>query len=122
MTQIPQDICLDNFLGKNKAPAIPINLPVEEPGLRKVCLCGTRCPKKLDSFSQKFSSKKYGGQTGRLDPVIQHASQLPKPQLLFKRKHDNSDSPWRPTLSHKYNAKVPSGYIYHDPDMEYTTV
>ena len=75
-----------------------------------------------ESFPQKSGGKKHGAQPGRLEPVIQHASTLPKPQLLFKRKHDNSDSPWRPTLSHKYNAKVPLGYIYQDPGMEHTIV
>lgn len=47
---------------------------------------------------------------GRLDPALQHASHLPKPQLKFKRKVDNTDMPWRPTLKHKYNAQVPLGY------------
>jgi len=46
--------------------------------------------------------------------VIQHAANLPKPQLLFSNKVDNSDVQWYPTLSHKYNAKVPLGYVYTD--------
>jgi len=97
-----QDICLDNVLGKNKPSAIPIKIPVED-------LTGT---------SQKIAGPKKP--IGRLDPVLQHASHLPKPQLLFKRKPDYSDTPWRPTLSHKYNAKVPLGYMYHDPGMDDT--
>ena len=51
---------------------------------------------------------------GLLEPVVQHAVHLPKPQLSFKKKPDNSDSPWYPTLTHKYNAQVPLGYVYHD--------
>ena len=54
---------------------------------------------------------------GRLDPALQHASHLIKPQLLFKTKMDNQDnSPWYPTLPHKYNAQVPLGYNYSDAD------
>ena len=62
-------------------------------------------------------------QSGRLDPALQHASHLLKPQLKFKRKVDNNDvSPWRPTLRHKYNAKVPLGYdMRDDNDMEDTS-
>jgi exosome complex exonuclease RRP6 len=52
-----------------------------------------------------------------LDPVLRHASHLPKPQLLFKTKVDNQDnSPWRPNLAHKYNAQVPLGHNYSDAD------
>ncbi|KAH9480124.1 Exosome complex exonuclease rrp6 [Psilocybe cubensis] len=79
------DICLDEFWGKNKAPAIAINPPK---------------PKK--------------SHTGEKGHVVQHAANLSKPQLLFPKKADNSDSPWYPTLSHKYNAKVPLGHIYTD--------
>jgi exosome complex exonuclease RRP6 len=51
---------------------------------------------------------------GVLGQVIHHASHLAKPQLSFKHKPDNSDTPWYPTLSHKYNAKVPLGHLYTD--------
>ena len=50
-----------------------------------------------------------------MDPALQHASHLPKPQLLFKTKVDNKDnSPWYPNLPHKYNAQVPLGHNYSD--------
>lgn len=59
---------------------------------------------------------------GRLDPALQHASHLPKPQLLFKKKVDNQDdSPWLPTLLHKYNAQVPLGYRYTDSSFDQNT-
>jgi exosome complex exonuclease RRP6 len=54
------------------------------------------------------------GLHSRLKPVIQHAGHLPKPQLSFKRKPNNSYLPWYPTLTHKFNAQVPLGYVYHD--------
>lgn len=50
------------------------------------------------------------------EPVIQHAAHLPKPQAEFTKKVDNSDAPWYPTLSHKFNAKVPLGHIYTDSE------
>ncbi|KAJ3510409.1 hypothetical protein NLJ89_g4693 [Agrocybe chaxingu] len=95
------DICLDEFLGKNKAPAIPINPPIthNKPGAKVL---------------QKPS--------GKNEPVIQHAAHLIKPQLNFKKPPDNSDSPWHPTLTHKYNAKVPLGHSYQDPDAESRTL
>jgi hypothetical protein len=66
--------------------------------------------------------KKQHAQKGRLDPAIQHASHLRKPQLDFTVKPNNLDtSPWYPTLKHKYNARVPLGYDYHDDDEEYTS-
>ncbi|KAF9265330.1 hypothetical protein L218DRAFT_167220 [Marasmius fiardii PR-910] len=83
------DICLDDFFGRNKAPVIAVNPKAP-------------APKK---------------KTGPLDHALQHASNLPKPQLVFKRQPDNSNTPWRPSLSHKYNAQVPLGYQYHDSDM-----
>ncbi|KAF9524119.1 hypothetical protein CPB83DRAFT_861782 [Crepidotus variabilis] len=86
------DICMDNLLGKNKAPAIATKLKPAE----------------------KTSVKKNPLQKPRNDIVIQHAAHLPKPQLSFKRVPDNTDAPWYPTLSHKYNAKVPLGHIYDD--------
>ncbi|EGN98143.1 hypothetical protein SERLA73DRAFT_91376 [Serpula lacrymans var. lacrymans S7.3] len=91
------DTCLDEFLGRRKAPAIAIN-PTQLP-LQK--------------------SHKPNASRGRLDPTWQHASHLPKPQLSFKTKVDNTvDSPWHPTLRHKYNAQVPLGYIYRDSEED----
>ncbi|KAF8636209.1 hypothetical protein AX17_003695 [Amanita inopinata Kibby_2008] len=90
------DICLDEYLGRTKPPAIAIN-PV----------------------TQKVAAKKKAPvSTGRLDPALQHASHIAKPQLHFKRKLDNSDSPWYPSLSHKYHAQVPLGYDYRDVQDE----
>jgi exosome complex exonuclease RRP6 len=51
--KVTQDICLDNVLGKNKAPAIPIKAPVEESALRKVSLLGIYFLK----FSRVISSE-----------------------------------------------------------------
>ncbi|CDO75141.1 hypothetical protein BN946_scf184639.g3 [Trametes cinnabarina] len=89
------DIGLDEFLGHSKAPAIVVN--AAQPAAQK--------------------QKKSTVQPGRLDPAIQHASHLAKPQLTFKRKVDNSaETMWRPTLKHKYNAKVPLGYNLQEED------
>ncbi|KAH9179270.1 hypothetical protein EDB89DRAFT_2111416 [Lactarius sanguifluus] len=81
------DIALDQFSGRSKAPAIAINPPE---------------PKK------KVAPK------GRQEPVIQHAPHLQKPQLKFKRKVDNTNSVWFPTLRHKFNARMPLGFTF-DP-------
>ncbi|KDR77424.1 hypothetical protein GALMADRAFT_209792 [Galerina marginata CBS 339.88] len=96
------DTCLDEFLGRNKAPAVSINPPI--------------ISKK--SKEKKSASSKGPPESGRLEPVVQHAAYLSKPQLLFEKKVDNSDTPWYPTLSHKYNAKVPLGHVYTDPGAE----
>ena len=85
---LTQDIALDQFSGRTKAPAIAINSPQ---------------PKK------KAASK------GRQEPVLQHVPHLPKPQLKFKRKVDNTNGVvWSSTLRHKFNARVPLGYSF-DP-------
>ncbi|KAF8802130.1 hypothetical protein BYT27DRAFT_7113139 [Phlegmacium glaucopus] len=97
------DICLDDFLGKNKPPAVAINPPITS----------TSGAKKVMYFSQN-PTQKSSVTKGQLEPVVHHAVHLPKPQLSFKKKADNSDSPWYPTLTHKYNAQVPLGYVYHD--------
>ncbi|KAG5335992.1 hypothetical protein C0989_012393 [Termitomyces sp. Mn162] len=89
------DICLDEFSGRMKAPAITLN-PV--PQVTKVMKTVTL--------------------RGHLDPVIQHASHILKPQLSFRRKVENNDLPWYPSLSHKYNAQVPLGYEFHDSDAD----
>ncbi|KAF9068629.1 ribonuclease H-like domain-containing protein [Rhodocollybia butyracea] len=92
------DINLDEFLGRNKAPAIAINT-------------------KLIAAKKKSSASNTKAKGG-LDPALQHASHLPKPQLKFAKKIENNNVPWVPTLSHKYNASVPLGYNYHDSDSQ----
>ncbi|KAA1473827.1 hypothetical protein DENSPDRAFT_780589 [Dentipellis sp. KUC8613] len=88
------DICLDQYSGRTKAPAIAIN-PTQP-------------------AAQKTSRPK-----GRLEPVIQHAPQLAKPQLKFKRKVDNTNGVvWYPSLRHKYNAQVPLGFNFHPNDED----
>ncbi|KAF8440803.1 ribonuclease H-like domain-containing protein [Boletus edulis BED1] len=82
------DGALDVFLGKRKDPAIHV-----------------------PSAPQKQLFR------GRLDPALTHASHIPKPQLLFKYKLSNiDDSPYIPAtvIPHKWCAKVPLGYIFHD--------
>ncbi|KAJ7082609.1 hypothetical protein C8R43DRAFT_1052282 [Mycena crocata] len=91
------DICLDEFLGRTKAPLVAINY--DAPGLRKTV---TKTP----------------ATRGQLAPAVQHASNLAKPQLAFKNPVDNNDNPWYPALSHKFNAQVPLGHIFRDSDGE----
>lgn len=56
---------------------------------------------------------------GRLDPALQHASHLPKPQLQFKKRADNiTNLPWRHSVAHKYNAKVPLGFALHEDESD----
>ncbi|KAF8272378.1 ribonuclease H-like domain-containing protein [Lactarius quietus] len=84
------DIALDQVNGRTKAPAIAINPP--EP-------------------------KRKTGPKGRQEPVIQHVPHLPKPQLKFKRKVNNTNGVvWSPTLRHKFNASVPLGYSFSTGD------
>ncbi|ETW81983.1 hypothetical protein HETIRDRAFT_318347 [Heterobasidion irregulare TC 32-1] len=85
------DICLDKFSGRTKAPAIAVN--------------GSSLP------SQQKPKKSVP--SGRLDPVIQHAFYLPKPQLRFRRKIENTNgTQWNSSLRHKFNAQVPLGYNF----------
>ncbi|KZT11760.1 uncharacterized protein LAESUDRAFT_733747 [Laetiporus sulphureus 93-53] len=87
------DICLDEVLGRTKPPAIAVN----------------PTPTTMQKKKAKIPPK------GRLDPALQHASHLPKPQLRFARKVDNSPHTiWQPTLQHKYHAQVPLGYNLND--------
>ncbi|KAG1898234.1 ribonuclease H-like domain-containing protein [Suillus fuscotomentosus] len=72
-----------------------------------------------DYLGTNNTSKRPSAPRGRLDPALQHASHLPKPQLLFNTKVDNrNESPYIParTLEHKWCARVPLGYIFHDQD------
>ncbi|GBE85266.1 Exosome complex exonuclease rrp6 [Sparassis crispa] len=91
------DICLDEYLGRSKPPAITVNSV--QPTVQK--------------------TKRPNVPQGKLDPALQHASHIPKPQLRFKRKVDNSrHTIWRPTLAHKYNAQVPLGYSFGEEEGE----
>ncbi|KAH9031129.1 ribonuclease H-like domain-containing protein [Lactarius pseudohatsudake] len=64
----------------------------------------------LDQFSERVAPK------GRQEPVIQHAPDLQKPQLKFKRKVDNTNGIlWSPTLRHNFNTRVPLGYTTRPP-------
>jgi exosome complex exonuclease RRP6 len=67
--------------------------------------------------------KKKAAASRRQAPVLHHVSHLPKPQLKFKRRPDNTNGiPWCPSLRHKFNAQVPLGYTFQpanvgeDPD------
>ncbi|KAJ3805248.1 hypothetical protein F5876DRAFT_91581 [Lentinula aff. lateritia] len=95
------DMSLDKHLGRNKAPAIAVNANSNATVVKSKP--PTREPK------------------GALNPAIQHASQLPKPQLNFKRDVLNDDVPWYPTLLHKYNAQVPLDFNFYEPDSQLET-
>ncbi|TFK48707.1 hypothetical protein OE88DRAFT_1663795 [Heliocybe sulcata] len=83
------DMSLDQYLGRIKAPAIAVN------------------------EQKPPTQKKPSAPRGRLDPTLQHASHLPKPQLKFKTPPSNINGDvWRPRLKHKYNAQVPLGYVF----------
>jgi exosome complex exonuclease RRP6 len=108
-------MCLDEYLGRIKQPAIAINPPKSPKKVRQVFIHIWILP-----YTEGRSKKKH--HPGRLDPALHHAANLPKPQLLFKRKPDNDNhSHWCPTLPHKYNAQVPLGYNYRDSDMDTDT-
>ncbi|XP_006462303.1 hypothetical protein AGABI2DRAFT_186278 [Agaricus bisporus var. bisporus H97] len=107
------DSCLDQILGRNKAPAISINPPAPQ---KRVRMFAFHVPANL------ILLQKVGSHKGALDPAIHHASQLPKPQLSFKYKADNDDAPWYPSLTHKYNALVPLGHVYTDADDDTTVI
>ncbi|KAF9651576.1 hypothetical protein BDM02DRAFT_3110300 [Thelephora ganbajun] len=82
------DSCLDVIQGHNKAPVIPIN------------------PNPVETGTKTNASR------GRLDPALQHASHITKPQLKFNHKPNNHRNyRWCPSLKHKYNARVPLGYF-----------
>ena len=110
-------MCLDDFLGKNKAPAVAINPPTTLISGAKVQTISSFLFSSFLQVSQK-PNQNPSAIKGHLEPVVQHAAHLPKPQLSFKKKPDNSDSPWYPSLTHKYNAQVPLGYVYSDGDID----
>jgi exosome complex exonuclease RRP6 len=63
------------------------------------------------------NGQKHQQHRGRLDPALTHASHLTKPQLRFKHTPSNTDeSPYIPSslIPHKWCAKVPLGYVFHD--------
>jgi len=69
----------------------------------------------------RYASIQQAVKRGPAEPPIQHASHLQKPQAAFKRKADNTDSLWYPSLSHKFNAQVPLGYDYRDTEADLTS-
>jgi exosome complex exonuclease RRP6 len=88
----PQDIALDAFLGRSKPPPVAVVPTGAAVAVHKPA--------------------KTAGSKGRLDPALQHAAHLAKPQLQFRSPPDNfAEGPWRPTLQHKYHAQVPLGYV-----------
>ncbi|KAF7331658.1 Exosome complex exonuclease RRP6 [Mycena kentingensis (nom. inval.)] len=94
------DTCLDEFLGRNKAPQVAIN---------------------PNAVRKAASTNKHATPSGgKLDAAVQHAAHLAKPQLSFKTQIDNTnDTPWYPVLSHKFNAQVPLGHVFRDADADY---
>ncbi|KAJ7579253.1 hypothetical protein C8J56DRAFT_1006792 [Mycena floridula] len=91
------DMCLDQVLGRTKPVTVAL-----------------AAPKTLKASSRG----------GPLDPALQHASHIPKPQATFKTPVDNTDKPWYPSLPHKFNAQVPLGYHFREAesDMELAPV
>ncbi|KIK81701.1 hypothetical protein PAXRUDRAFT_35796 [Paxillus rubicundulus Ve08.2h10] len=92
------DSALDVFLGRKKDPVISVPVVAIDP-------------------RQNTKLKKHQQPRGRLDPALTHASHLPKPQLRFKHTPSNTDeSPYIPAslIPHKWCAKVPLGYVFHD--------
>ena len=99
-----QDSCLDEYLGRSKAPAASLKQSHQAN------------PSTNSTISAKNGA---ASKQGRLDPAILHAARLPKPQLKFSRKVDNMDtSRWVPRLTHKYNAQMPLGYDLQDATTE----
>ncbi|RXW17745.1 hypothetical protein EST38_g8111 [Candolleomyces aberdarensis] len=90
------DICLDEFSGKLKRPAAPAK------------------PAAPASAKKSTDAKPY------LPASLQHAPNIPKPQLAFPTQVDNSDDvppPHIRFLKHKYNARVPLGYVLQKEDV-----
>jgi exosome complex exonuclease RRP6 len=91
------DICLDEYSGKLKRPTAIVNEKA------------SKTSKKADTTKGK----------GYLPPSLQHASGIQKPQTQFHILPNNSDqfSPPHARLRHKYNAKVPLGYVLQPEDL-----
>ena len=101
-------MCLDDFLRKIKDLAFAINPPtISEAKVQSI-----------SSFLFLKPTQKPSAIKGHLELVVQLAFILPKPQLSFKKKLDDSDSPWYPILPHKYNDQVALGYVYSDGDIQ----
>jgi len=86
------DICLDEFLGRNKSHPTA-------------------------STTGPLASKKTSKDRSRLEYSLTHAAHIPKPQINFRQPFNNH-SLWSPTLKHKYNAQVPMGYNFMEGDEE----
>ncbi|KAF6747898.1 hypothetical protein DFP72DRAFT_918103 [Ephemerocybe angulata] len=92
------DICLDEYSGKLKRPVAP---PTSAAASKK-------------SSTQQTSSKPY------LPAALQHASNIEKPQTTFPTRVDNSGDvppPHIRFLKHKFNARVPLGYVLQKDDI-----
>lgn len=91
------DICLDEYSGKLKRPTAKVNEKA------------AKTSKKADNTKGK----------GYLPPSLQHASGIQKPQTQFPIQPSNSDefAPPHARLKHKYNAKVPLGYVLQPEDL-----
>ena len=111
-----QDICLDELFGLPK----PLEIAVNPNQAKQKVECITIL---WEHTLISFQVKGVQNFSGRLDPMIQHASNLSKPQLKFRRKVDNGDSiPRRLTLRHKYNARVPLGYDLREYGADGATI
>lgn len=114
--KIPQDMRIDDYLGVAKAPTSI----VENQNQTQVRVSTSKYVQTALSRNSIQVQKKVP--QGRLDPALQHAARLPKPQLDFTRRVDNRNSiPWRHTLKHKYNAQVPLGYHWQTEDSDMTS-
>lgn len=103
---------MDVVQGHNKAPVISINPNTMETGVYT-----TKFPPVvlLIAPPQPTPQTKTHVSRGRLDPTLQHASHITKPQFKFKHKPNNHrDYRWHPSLKHKYNAQVPLGHASPD--------
>jgi exosome complex exonuclease RRP6 len=80
----------------------------------------------LDAYSNSASTSEFKIQVqtpaspkkpkAAIPADIFHASTLPKPQLKFQRKPDNSlDTPWMPPIHQKPNAQVPLDVEFTSP-------
>ncbi|KAG9088085.1 exosome nuclease subunit, partial [Ceratobasidium sp. UAMH 11750] len=91
------DTCLDEFAGRNKAPAIAVNVPAPKPS-----------------------------QPRRLDPSLLHAAHLPKPQLKFRTLPDNTPlaTPYVPIPHpnpHPYATSPPPSLLKASPPSSIST-
>ncbi|KAG8774260.1 exosome nuclease subunit [Ceratobasidium sp. 428] len=91
------DTCLDEFAGRNKAPAVAIHVPAPKPS-----------------------------QPRRLDPSLLHAAHLPKPQLMFRTPPDNTPltSPYVPIPHpnpHPYATSPPPSLLNASPPSSIST-